>query len=207
MQGRRPASFLFSPFGNGMTPLPSNISQINGGAGTGASMGATGMNQINHMNAISSSTGSSAGIPSGGVGAGPGGHGHGHIHSASVDFYNGRRSRAPSATGEFSLRPLIRQLSTVGIGVGGDDGVPVPGAESSRPGLGLEGLPPPSMGSVPGGVSRGGEGGGGNQNDGVDGLPDKRLPPMNVSPSDAPPTTVRFPSLSGPLNRDLGLTL
>lgn len=192
MQGRRPASFLFSPFGNGMTPLPSNISQANGGAGIGQNAG---INQMSNLNAISSSTGSSAGLPSGGPGGSTIANGHGH--SASMDFYNGRRSRAPSATGEFSLRPLIRQLSTVGMGVGGDDGVPLPGAESSRVGLELEGLPPAPTGSKPGVGGEGGDDGGpgaggvGNENGNDAGLPDDRLPPMNVTPSDAPPTTVR----------------
>lgn len=173
MQGRRPASFLFSPFGSGMTPLPSTIGQATSTAmGQGPGQGAS------NLYAISSSTaGSSAGVP------GPGGaYGHGHAHSASLDYHTsaaaGRRSRAPSTTGDFSLRPLIRQLSTVGMGVGGDDGVPVPGVESSRPGLGMEGLPPPAAQVV----------------GGDDGLPDRGLPPMRVSPSDAPPTTVRpFP--------------
>ena len=44
-------------------------------------------------------------------------------------FWNGRRSRAPSAAGEFtSLRPLIRQLSTVGLG----DGKPLLGGEKAE---------------------------------------------------------------------------
>ena len=44
-------------------------------------------------------------------------------------FWSGRRSRAPSATGEFtSLRPLIRQLSTVGLG----DGKPLLGGEKAE---------------------------------------------------------------------------
>lgn len=167
MQGRRPASFLFSPFGNGMTPMPSNITLMNGaGAGVG----------YNNLNAISSSTGSSAGGPGHLLGPGPV---HGHGHSASMEFYNGRRSRAPSSTGEFSLGPLIRQLSTVGMGVGGDEGVPVPGQESSHAG-GLDGLPPPPI------YTGTGTGGGG----GDDGFLDTGLPPMNVSPSDAPPSTV-----------------
>ena len=185
MQGRRPASFLFSPFGNGMTPLPSNNG---GGAGGG------GVNIPSNLNAIASSAESSAGGPGHTQGQG---HGHGHGHSASLEFYNGRRSRAPSSTGEFSLRPLIRQLSTVGIGVGGDDGVPIPGAESSRHGLGLDGLPPPAVGSTataethPGGDDGGigvGVSGGDTRRTG---LPDRGSPPMKVSPSDAPPTTVR----------------
>lgn len=190
LQGRRPASFLFSPFGNGMTPLPSNT-----GGGGGA--GGGGVNLPSNLNAISSSAGSSAGGPGHAQGQG---HGHGHGHSASVELYNGRRSRAPSSTGEFSLRPLIRQLSTVGIGVGGDDGVPVPGVESSRHGLGLDGLPPPAIGSTTTGGDRpggqgglggddGGAGAGAGTGDGT-GLPDRGSPPMRVSPSDAPPTTV-----------------
>lgn len=156
MQGRRPASFLFSPFGNGMTPLPSTM-----------------VNAPSNLNAISSGTNTANSS------AHPGG---GHGHSASVDFnsYTGRRSRAPSATGDLSLRPLIRHLSTVGMGVGGDDGVPVPGAESGWPGLGLEGLPPPNVG------------GGGGGDDGGIGHVDRGLPPMPVSPSDAPASTVRL---------------
>ena len=152
MSGRRPTSFLFSPFGNGMTPMPSMISSQSQGSTT----------STNTLNAT----------------ANPPTHGQGHGHSASVDHYsyNGRRSRAPSTTGgaDYSLRPLIRQLSTVGMGVGGDDGVPVAGAESSKAGLGLEGLPisinPNSRRRPSGG--------------------DNGLPPMGVTPSDAPPSTV-----------------
>ena len=161
MSGRRPASFLFSPFGNGMTPLPSMISsQSQGGSvPNGLSANATPL-----------------GVPAENGGYGHAhGHGHGHGHSASVDFYNGRRSRATSTTGDYSLRPLIRQLSTVGMGVGGDDGVPVAGAESSKAGLGLEGLPLPTRQVAGAGAGAGDDG----------------LPPMGVSPSDAPPSTVR----------------
>ena len=109
------------------------------------------------------------------------GQGQGHGHSASVDYitYNGRRSRATSTTGtgDYSLRPLIRQLSTVGMGVGGDDGVPVAGAESSKAGLGLEGLPMPN--AHPHSNRRPSAG-------------DNGLPLMGVTPSDAPPSTVRL---------------
>jgi len=156
MSGRRPASFLFSPFGNGMTPLPSMISS--------QSQGPSITNPSNAPNP-----------PSHGQG-----QGQGHGHSASVDYitYNGRRSRATSTmgTGDYSLRPLIRQLSTVGMGVGGDDGVPVAGAESSKAGLGLEGLPMPN--TNPHSNRRPSAG-------------DNGLPPMGVTPSDAPPSTVR----------------
>jgi serine/threonine protein kinase len=148
--GRRPASFLFSPFGNGMTPLPSMISSQSQGGSVPSGLSANGTNN-------NGATASNA---------------PGHGHSASVDFYNGRRSRATSTTGDYSLRPLIRQLSTVGMGVGGDDGVPVAGAESSKAGLGLEGMPIPTRQ-----VAAGGGG-------------DDGLPPMGVSPSDAPPSTV-----------------
>jgi hypothetical protein len=154
MSGRRPASFLFSPFGNGMTPLPSMISsQSQGPSITNAPPNAPAHGQ---------------------------GQGQGHGHSASVDYitYNGRRSRATSTTGtgDYSLRPLIRQLSTVGMGVGGDDGVPVAGAESSKAGLGLEGLPMPN--AHPHSNRRPSAG-------------DNGLPPMGVTPSDAPASTVR----------------
>jgi len=158
MTGRRPASFLFSPFGNGMTPLPSMISSQSQGP------------------SITNALNASPNPPTHGQG-----QGQGHGHSASVDHYayNGRRSRAPSTTGtgDYSLRPLIRQLSTVGMGVGGDDGVPVAGAESSKAGLGLEGLPMPN--SHPHSNRRPSAG-------------DNGLPPMGVTPSDAPASTVRL---------------
>jgi hypothetical protein len=182
MSGRRPASFLFSPFGNGMTPLPSMISSQSQGPITNSNLNA---------NTTTNSTNQNAGAgPGPGQGPGPG---HGHGHSASVDFYsyNGRRSRAPSTTGtgtsDYSLRPLIRQLSTVGMGVGGDDGVPVAGAESSKAGLGLEGLPMP-MNHQPHPSNRRPSAG------------DNGLPPMGVTPSDAPPSTVR--STSSFLSKD-----
>jgi hypothetical protein len=153
--GRRPASFLFSPFGNGMTPLPSMISSQSQGPSI-----------TNASNAPSNPPAH--------------GQGQGHGHSASVDYitYNGRRSRATSTTGtgDYSLRPLIRQLSTVGMGVGGDDGVPVAGAESSKAGLGLEGLP--MLNAHPHSNRRPSAG-------------DNGLPPMGVTPSDAPASTVR----------------
>lgn len=151
MTGRRPASFLFSPFGSGMTPLPSMISSQSQGSNLPSSSTASG-------------SGSTA-VPS-----------MGHGHSASVDYYSGRRSRAPSTTGDYSLRPLIRQLSTVGMGVGGDDGVPVAGAESSKAGLGLDGvsIPIPNVRTNEAGAAGGDDG----------------LPPMKVSPSDEPASTV-----------------
>lgn len=63
------------------------------------------------------------------------------------------------------------------MGVGGDDGVPVAGAESSKAGLGLEGLPMPNSNSHPHSNRRPSAG-------------DNGLPPMGVTPSDAPPSTV-----------------
>jgi hypothetical protein len=160
MSGRRPASFLFSPFGSGMTPLPSMIGSQSQGSNLASAPGSS----------TTASTATSA------TGTGPGtGATMGHGHSASVDYYSGRRSRAPSTTGgDYSLRPLIRQLSTVGMGVGGDDGVPVAGGESAKAGLGLDGVNvPPHAYNRP--MDQGGDDG---------------LPPMRVSPSDEPASTV-----------------
>ena len=66
-------------------------------------------------------------------------------------YWNGRRSRATSGTAEFgSLRPLIRQLSSVGVADGKATG------------------------------------------DDESGTEEERVPPMIVSPSDAPPSAVRL---------------
>jgi len=90
-----------------------------------------------------------SGLPS----AGAGGHGH-----ANGEGWTRPRSRAPSSTGDFStLRPLIRQLSTVG----------------------LDSLAKPSSGT------------GESAHPGTHGLTDE-VPPMAVSPSDAPPSEVGF---------------
>lgn len=75
------------------------------------------------------------------------------LPSASAGGYARPRSRAPSSTGDF-MRPLIRQLSTVG----------------------LENLGKQSSGTLDTGHP------GGPDND--------KVPPMAVSPSDAPPSEV-----------------
>ncbi|WVW86176.1 hypothetical protein I302_108217 [Kwoniella bestiolae CBS 10118] len=84
MSGRRPNSFLFNPFGQGMTPMPSNNPNPNatsvdtGGAGAGsAGIGTNGLPQQGPRSAVG----------------------------------GGRRSRAPSQSGNISQ--LIKRLSVV----------------------------------------------------------------------------------------------
>ena len=135
---RARSSFLFSsPLGGGMTPLPS-MSAIVPLTASGSASGQAGSSAPDAL-------GTSA-FPSGH-------HGH-HGHRPSMDWAQGRKSRTTSTTSEFaSLRPLIRQLSVVG----------------------LEGLGIDENGKrLPQG---GGEG--------------YEVPPMTVSPSDAPPSEVR----------------
>jgi hypothetical protein len=135
---RRPNSFLFSnPFG-GMTPMTTTSALP--------------------------AAGGAAPLASGQASAGPGGAGS---SGTGQGYTNGEgwtrpRSRAPSSTGEFTaLRPLIRQLSTVGLDALGrkSAGTGDRTTGSARPGLGLDGMPP-----------------------------------MPVSPSDAPPSEVSLNS-------------
>jgi hypothetical protein len=127
---RRPNSFLFSSgFGAGMTPMSS-------------------MSGIQPMTVSASSSGGIAGPP--GTAGAAGGPGHGRTGSLSYAPLGeqpqrpGRRSRAPSSTmpADFaSLRPLIRQLSTLGM-----DGTGV-GGERDELGRRVGEVPPMSVGS------------------------------------------------------------
>lgn len=118
---RARSSFLFSsPLGGGMTPLPSMsalmpMTMTSGNASANA--------------AASSSTGGESGMMTGASASAPTHvhpHAHAHGHRPSMDWAQGRKSRTTSTASEFaSLRPLIRQLSVVGLdglGIGDGDG-------------------------------------------------------------------------------------
>nr|XP_018260885.1 CMGC/MAPK protein kinase [Kwoniella dejecticola CBS 10117]OBR83043.1 CMGC/MAPK protein kinase [Kwoniella dejecticola CBS 10117] len=132
--GRRPNSFLFNPFGQGMTPMPSSQNQNQPGAGADG----TGSVPIE---------GSTMAL---GHSRERGGSGHwGSLPPGT----GGRRSRAPSQSG--SISHLIRKLSSVDL-------TTLNGDNHHR-----------SNGHGHGEADEGEE-----------------VPPMTVSPSDAPPSEV-----------------
>ena len=103
-----------------MTPLPS-MSALMPMTMTSANASANA--------AASSSTGGESGMMTGASASAPTHvhpHAHAHGHRPSMDWAQGRKSRTTSTASEFaSLRPLIRQLSVVGLdglGIGDGDG-------------------------------------------------------------------------------------
>ena len=159
---RTTSSFLFSnPLGSGMTPLNAHVPLPTSSTGVAG------------MLAGSSHT---AGFPLGSSAQGQGLEGQGQeqgvYEATSAGWARPRsRSRAPSSSGEFAIRPLMRQLSTVGLESLARDGSPV-----SEQGDGSHSHPPVAFAGHEHGTVKGR----GHRPD--------LIPPMRVSPSDAPPS-------------------
>ncbi|WWC91694.1 uncharacterized protein L201_006640 [Kwoniella dendrophila CBS 6074] len=141
---KRPNSFLFNPFGQGMTPMPTNN------------------NLPSNENNIPNSTGEGSGGEGQVRERGRNGSGHWSSHSMSAGVGGpGRRSRAPSQSGNISH--LIRQLSVVDF----------------------EG----KFGNLTNN-DRNKQDNGDDNNENQHGPDQDEVPPMTVSPSDAPPSEV-----------------
>ncbi|ORY33435.1 kinase-like domain-containing protein [Naematelia encephala] len=182
MHSRRPTSFLFSsPLGAGMTPmLPANSTSNKPVPSQNDDIGpiSSGLWQGRRSRAPSSTSWASS-------------NGVGSITSTTGGVGGGATGSGVEVT---SLRPLIRQLSTVGLSDlkrdEGDDieAMTSPGGKDSVIGLGS------GLGHVPDPKKqhqrREEEGAGNKQKSIIDGK-DRTgtgIPPMDVSPSDAPPS-------------------
>lgn len=136
MHARRSGALFFS----GMTPL--------------APMTQAGPSNANPN--ANGQAGDSGAYPNGAPTGGGAGAGSGMDIHQSMDIYSGRRSRAASSTGfgvgmsnglglthshgmEFSIQPIIRGLSKVGVGVGGDGvgSASTPGRRTGEEGEGI----------------------------------------------------------------------